>query len=389
MLNEKLALHTPGPTPIPPQVAAAMARPMINHRGEAFSAIYRDVAEKLQPIFQTREQIYVIPGSGSSGWETAMVNFVPVGARVLNIVIGDFGERWVKANKALGFEVARLDYAAGSSANPADVAALLGKEQGTIKAVCLQQNETSTGVFNPVREIAAEAAKHGALVIVDAISSLGAFPFAMDEWGVDIVFTGSQKALMCPPGLMLIAASQRAWKAAEQIRNPRFYLDLHAYRQGFERAQTPYTPALSLYYGLQAALEMLHEEGLANVQERHYLMGKMCREAIKTTGLELLRQDEQFASPTVTAVKFTQGIAARTFRSTASKVFGVVLAGGQGALKETIFRIGHMGYITPNDVLVALASVENTLAYLGYPVETGKAVGAAQAVWLEHVRQER
>jgi aspartate aminotransferase-like enzyme len=390
MLNEKLALHTPGPTPSPPQVTAAMMQPMINHRGEAFTRMYRDVATGLQGIFQTQEQVYVLAGSGSAGWETAMVNFVPAGVKVLNIVIGDFGERWVKANRALGYQVERLDYPIGTAARPEDVDAFLKKQEGTIQAVCLQHNETSTGVSNPVQEIAAVVTQHGALMLVDAVSSLGALPLQMDEWGLDVVLTGSQKALMCPPGLMMIAASQKAWEKAKDADAPRFFFDLKGHRDGFEKGQTPQTPALSLYYGLQAALQMLDEEGIEQGLKRHRLMGEMCRAGVQAAGLELLCQDEGFASNTVTAVKIPQGVEASTFRKIALKTFGVVLAGGQGKImKDMIFRIGHMGYVTPNDVLVALAAVENSLASLGYPVQVGSAVAAAQRVWLLQVRASK
>jgi aspartate aminotransferase-like enzyme len=383
MLNEKIALHTPGPTPIPPQVSAAMTQPMINHRGEGFSRLYRDVTAKLQTVFQTKEQVYVLAGSGSAGWETAMTNFVPAGAKVLNIVIGDFGERWVKANRALGYQVERLDYAIGTAARPEDVDAFLSKQEGAIQAVCLQHNETSTGVSNPVHEIAKVIQQHGALVLVDAISSLGALPLPMDEWGLDVVFTGSQKALMCPPGLMMIAASQKAWAQAEKANAPRFFFDLRGHRDSFEKGQTPQTPAISLLYGLQAALQMVLEEGIEQGLARHRLMGEMTRAGVQATGLELLCQDEGFASNTVTAVKIPQGVEASTFRKVAQKSFGVVLAGGQGKImKDMIFRIGHMGYVTPNDVLVALSAVENSLALLGYPVQVGNAVAAAQRVWL-------
>jgi aspartate aminotransferase-like enzyme len=390
MLNEKLALHTPGPTPIPPQVTAAMMQPMINHRGEAFIRIYRDVATKLQSVFQTQEHVYVLAGSGSAGWETAMVNFVPAGAKILNIVIGDFGERWVKANRALGYQVERLDYSIGTAARPEEVDALLKKHEGTIQAVCLQHNETSTGVSNPVREIASVVAQHGALVLVDAVSSLGALPLPMDEWGLDVVFTGSQKALMCPPGLMMIAASPKAWEKSKEANAPRFFFDLKEHRSGFEKGQTPQTPALSLYYGLQAALQMLEEEGIEQGQQRHRLMGEMCRAGVQAAGLELLCQDEGFASNTLTAVKVPQGVEASTFRKVARKSFGVELAGGQGKImKDMIFRIGHMGYITPNDVLVALVAVENSLTVLGYPLQVGSAVAAAQRVWLRSVRASK
>ena len=387
MLNQKIALHTAGPTPLPPQVAAAMTMPMINHRGESFSRLYSDVAAKLQQVFRTGEQVYVLPATGSSGWETALLNFVPAGGRVLNVVIGDFGERWVKANRALGFQVERLDYTPGTAARPEDIAARLEQLGDGIQALCLQHNETSTGVYNPVRELAVEARRRGILVIVDAISSLGAMPLEMDEWGIDVVMTGSQKALMCPPGLMMIAASQRAWAMAEHASSAKFYFDLKAYRSGHEKGQTPYTPALSLYYGLQAALNMLLEEGLEETRARHRLMGQMCRAGIKAAGLELFCRDERFASETLTAVTVPNGVDAAAFRKAALKNFGVVVAAGQGkAMKDLIFRIGHMGYATPNDVIVALAAVENSLASIGYPVTPGKAVAAAQNVWLEHVR---
>ncbi|GHO73321.1 class V aminotransferase [Ktedonobacter sp. SOSP1-85] len=388
MLKEKVALHLAGPTPVPPQVAAAMTMPMINHRSEKFSVLAKDVASKLQALFRTQEQVYVLASSGSSGWETAMVNFVPAGAKVLNVVIGDFGERWSKANAELGYAVEHLDYEPGTAAKPAEVAEVLSKHQGSIKAVCLQHNETSTGVFNPVKEIAAEAAKHGALVLVDGVSSVGALPLHMDEWGVDVAFTGSQKTLMCPPGMMIIAASKRAWAQAEEAHTPKFYFSLKEYRKSYDKGQTPQTPPISLYYGLQAALNMLAEEGWEQVQERHHLMGEMCRAGIKAAGLDLLCTEEQFASDTLTAVMVPEGVEAAAFLKVARDTFGVIYAAGQGkTLKERIFRIGHMGYMTPNDVLVALSAVENSLAYLGYNIQPGKAVAAAQAVWLKAVRQ--
>ncbi|HTI15825.1 MAG TPA: alanine--glyoxylate aminotransferase family protein [Dictyobacter sp.] len=389
MLNEKVALHTAGPTPIPPQVAAAMITPMINHRSDTFSQIAKDVAQKLQQMLQTQEQVYVLASSGSSGWETAMVNFVPAGARILNIIIGDFGDRWAKANRELGFQVESLKYEVGTAARAEDIDTFLREQEGSIKAVCVQHNETSTAVFNPIREIAAVARKHNALILVDAVSSLGGLPFEMDAWGVDVVFTGSQKALMCPPGLMIIAANQRAWANAEQARTPKFYFDLSVYRRDFDKGQTPHTPAVTLYYALQAALTMLSQEGLKNTYERHHLMGEMCRAGIKASGLELFCQDEQFASDTLTAVKIPAGVDAAAFRKTALKTFGVVFAAGQGkAMKDTIFRIGHMGYMTPNDILLALATVENSLAYLGYPIEPGRATSAAQQVWLAYLKRQ-
>lgn len=387
MLKEKQLLFLPGPTPVPPQVAAAMTQPMINHRGEAFAELYREITARLQNIFRTREQVYVLPGAGSGGFEAALVNFLNPGDKVLAVVIGDFGERWAKAAAALGFQVERLDFAPGTAADPAALRARLEADRDrTIKAVLMQHNETSTGVTNPVQELAAVVRDHGALVMVDSVSGLGALPLEMDAWGLDVVFTGAQKALMCPPGLTIIAASARAWAAAEQVRHPRFFFDLKAYRASYEKGQTPYTPAISLLYGLREALRMIDAEGLENGWARHRLMGAMCRAGVKAMGLELLCADERFASNSVTAVKVPAGVEAKALRATALKQFGAILAPGQGKLQETIFRIGHLGYVTPNDVLSALVATELTLAHLGLPVTLGRAAAAAQAVWLEAAR---
>lgn len=383
MLKEKSLLMLPGPTPVPPQVAAAMSTPMINHRGEAFTALYREVAAGLQQLFHTREQVYVLPGSGSGGWEAALLNFVQPGATVLSVSIGDFGDRWAKAAAALGYRVERLEFPAGAIAQPAAVRERLAADrERSIRAVLLTHNETSTGVTNPLPELAAAVHEHGALVMVDSVSGLGAMPLYMDEWGLDVVLTGAQKALMLPPGLTIIAAGARAWAASEQVSGPRFFFDLRPYRASYEQGQTPYTPAVSLYQGLREALRMIAAEGLENTWARHRLMGEICRAGVKAMGLELLVQDERYASAAVTAVKVPAGVAAGQLRKAARESFGVQLAPGQGKLKELIFRIGHLGYVTPNDVITALVATELALKRLGHPVELGRAAAAAQAVWL-------
>lgn len=385
MLKEKNLLFLPGPTPVPPRVQAAMAMPMINHRGPAFSALHEEIAAGLQALFRTQQEVYVLPGAGSGGFEAALVNFVPVGGRVLSVSIGDFGERWAKAAAALGYQVEKLEFAAGSAADPAALRERLGRDTAReIKAVLLTHNETSTGVTNPLQELAAVVREHGALVLVDSVSGLGAMPLEMDGWGLDVVFTGAQKALMLPPGLTVIAASERAWAAAEAANQPRFFLDLRAYRKGHAEHNMPYTPALSLFFGLREALRIIQEQGgVEAAWARHRLLGAMCRAGVKAMGLELLCQDERHASGSVTAVKVPAGLDPAAFRKVALQQFGATLAPGQGKLKNDIFRIGHLGYATPNDVIAALAVVELALARTGHSAPLGLGVAAAQKVWLE------
>jgi len=381
MLREKSLLMIPGPTPIPPQVAAAMTRPMINHRGEEFSALFAEVSAGLQQVFRTEQPVYIFPAAGSGGWEAALVNTLNPGDTVLSVSVGDFGERWYRAATKLGLTVERLRFEPGEAADPARIAERLAEDrQKQIQAVLVQHNETSTGVANDVRSIARVVREHGALIMVDSVSGLGALPLEMDAWGLDVVLTGAQKALMCPPGLSLIAFSERARAASERSRMPRFYWDLEAVHKSYLKRQTPYTPAISLYYALQASLRLIQAETLEGVWARHRLMGAMCRAGVKAMGLTLLAQDEATASDTCTAV--VSPVDPKAVRKVARERLGVQLAGGQADLADKIFRIGHMGYTVPGDVLQALAATEMALALCGYPVEIGRAVAAAQEVWM-------
>jgi aspartate aminotransferase-like enzyme len=376
----KSLLMIPGPTPIPPQVAAAMTQPMINHRGEAFFALFEEVSAGLRYVFRTEQPVYIFPGAGSGGWEAALVNTLNPGDKVLSVIIGDFGERWYKTARALGLDVERMDFDPGQAADPARIAERLAADRGReIKAVLLQHNETSTGVTNDVAAIARVVREHGALVMVDSVSGLGALPLEFDAWGLDVVLTGAQKALMCPPGLSLIAFSERARALAETNRMPRYYWDLKAAHNSYLKRQTPYTPALSLLYALRAALAMIRAETLEGAWVRHQLMGEMCRAGVKAMGLKLLAVDEARASNAVTAV--LSPLEPKVLRKTARERLGVQLAGGQGRLEQTIFRIGHLGYVTPNDVIQALAATEMALSLHGLDVTLGAAVAAAQRVW--------
>lgn len=385
MLKEKSLLMIPGPTPIPPQVAAAMTQPMINHRGEAFSQLFEEVTANLQYVFRTEQPVYVIPGAGSGGWEAALVNTLNPGDKVLNVVIGDFGERWVKVTKALGFKAERLDFEPGQAADPARIAERLAQDTNKeIKAVLFQHNETSTGVTNDVEAIAKVVREHGALVMVDSVSGLGALPLEFDAWGLDVVLTGGQKALMCPPGISVVAFSEKARALAETNTTPRFFWDLKAVHKSYLKKQTPYTPPITMWYALQAALRMIKAETIEGAWARHKLMGEMCRAGVKAMGLQLLAADEQRASNSVTAV--VPAIDPKVIRKAASSRLGVQLAGGQAQLADKIFRIGHLGYVTPNDVIQALSATEMALALQGQDVKLGEAVRAAQQVWIDHLR---
>lgn len=385
MLKEKSLLMIPGPTPIPPQVVAAMTQPMINHRGEAFFTLFEEVSANLQYVFRTTQPVYVFPGAGSGGWEAALVNTLNPGDTVLSVTIGDFGERWLKTATALGFKVERMVFAPGQAADPAAIAERLAQDTAKqIKAVLFQHNETSTGVTNDVPAIAQVVRAHGALVMVDSVSGLGALPLETDAWGLDVVLTGAQKALMCPPGLSIITFSERARALADTNTMPRFYWDLRAVHKSYLNKQTPYTPAISLFYALQTALRMIKAETVEGAWARHRLMGEMCRAGIKAMGLELLAGNERTASNSVTAVKAP--FEPKVLRKIARERLGVQIAGGQGDLDKIIFRIGHLGYVTPNDVLQALAATEMAVALHGGEVQPGAAVGAAQQVWLTTLR---
>lgn len=385
MLKAKSSLLIPGPTPVPPNVMAAMSTPMINHRGEAFQALFAEVTAGLQYVFRTEQPVYVLPASGSGGWEFALANFLNPGDKVLSVIIGDFGERWARCAKQLGFNVERMEFESGAAADVNQVAERLAADTNKeIKAVLFQHNETSTAVTNDVKALAAVVREHGALVMVDSVSGMGALPLAFDAWGLDVCLTGAQKALMCPPGLSIIAVSERARAAAEKAGTPRFYFDFKATHKSYLNKNTTFTPAVSLWFGLAEALRMIQTETIEKAWERHALMGEMCRTGIKALGLQLLAKDERYASNAVTAVMAP--FEPKVLRKIARDQLGVQLAGGQAHLDNVIFRIGHLGYVTPQDVLTALGTVEMTLAIHGKDVQLGAGVAAAQKVWVDAIR---
>ncbi len=379
--DEKFELRIPGPTPLPPRVVRAMSRPMISHRGGEFASLNKALLEKLKPVFGTKNDVLILTGSGTAGLEAAVANLVSPGDEVLVVVTGVFGERFVKISGVYGAKVERLDVEWGKAADPREVQARLAQNP-RIKAVFATHNETSTGVANDIAGIGRIVAETPAVFVVDTVSALGGMAFQADAWQVDVAVTGSQKCLMLPPGLALVSVSPKAWKVIETAGSPRFYLDLRAYRDSAARGQTPYTPNISLYFGLEESLRMLEEEGLGNSFKRHDLMKQMVRAGIRALGFELLAQDA-WASATVTAIKGAAGLEPDTLRKVVRTRCGVVISGGQKSLEGKIFRIGHMGYATPMDMLTTLAAVELGLAEVGGSNRhLGAAVRAAQELWL-------
>lgn len=381
MLKEQQILRIPGPTPVPPRVQRAMSRQMIGHRDQDTKELIQTIKPRLKPIFGTEEEIMMIAGSGTAALETAVVNTVRPGDEVLVIVTGSFGDRFTKICEAYDITTHRMDVTWGNAADPEALKEFLSVNDD-IKAVFATFCETSTGVLNPVKKLAETVHNHSeALFIVDGVSCLGAVKTKMDAWGIDILVTGSQKALMLPPGLAFIAASERAWKVIDSNPHSRFYLDLRKYRTNLENDATPFTPALSLMFGLEEALTQMHEEGLPDIYERHQLMMNMTRSAFRQLDIPLLTTDAA-ASPTVTAMA-PDDFKADELRSCLKNELGLSIAGGQNHLKGKIFRIGHMGYCSPADILQTISLIEIGLHKIGKQIELGKGVQAAQEIYME------
>jgi aspartate aminotransferase-like enzyme len=366
---DKRYLFTPGPTPVPPQVLAAMGEPVVHHRSPDFRPIYERCLARLRDVCRTESDVLLFTASGTGAFESAVVNLVSPGEPHLVVSAGSFGERWVSMTSAYGADVDELRYAWGETPDPEDVRARLAAREA--KAVWIVQSETSTGVVADVQAIAAVAKEAGALVVVDAVSSLGAVPCETDAWGLDVVVSGSQKALMTPPGLGLAAVSDAALSATGST--PRFYFDWKRTRDAQRKLDAPFTPAVSLVTALDVALGMLLDEGLESVFERHVRLGRAARAGAKAMGLELFSPDDD-RSAVVTAVLAPD---ASEVISGVRNRFGITLAGGQGDLKGKIFRIGHIGWFDVFDITTALAAIEIVLAELGADIERGVAVTAA------------
>lgn len=373
----------PGPTPVPPTVVAAMSQPLIGHRSDDFAKLHEQIMGKLKKVLQTNNDIFILTNSGTGALETAIANTVSPGDKVLSLSTGNFGDRFAKIAAAYGAQVDKVDFGWG---NEVDVKVVQEKLAANpdIKIVLATQNETSTGVTNDIAGIGAIVSKTPALFLVDGISGIGAIEHKTDQWGVDILCVASQKALMLPPGLSMITVSEKTWPIVDNNGSPRFYFSLPASKKSIAKWNTAYTPAVSLFLGLDAALDMMLAEGMDNVYARHALLAKATRAAAKALGLKLLAED-RYASNALTAVWSPEGIAADDIRKVLKKQYGITFAGGQDLLKGKIFRIAHMGFSDKMDVLIAVSALEMALSQVGYPVTLGAGVKAAQEVFLGKV----
>jgi aspartate aminotransferase-like enzyme len=375
-VSGKQYLLTPGPTPVPPQVLAALAEPIVHHRSPDFRPVYERCLQRLRDVCRTEQDVLLFASSGTGAFESAVQNLVSPGERHLVVSAGNFGERWASLTTAYGADVDHLRYAWGETPDPDDVRARLGEREA--KAVWVVHSETSTGVVADVQALAAAAHEHGALVVVDAVSSLGAVPCETDAWGLDVVVSGSQKALMTPPGLGLCAVSERAYAATGDT--PRFYFDWERTRKAQSKLDAAFTPPVSLVAALDVALGLLLEEGLDTVFERHVRLGRAARAGVKAMGLELFSPDDD-RSAVVTAVLSPD--ADQVVKLLRDK-HGITIAAGQGDLKGKMFRLGHIGFFDVFDITTALAAIELTLVELGADIERGVAVTAALEAY-EHV----
>jgi aspartate aminotransferase-like enzyme len=377
---KKYYLMAPGPTPVPSNVLLAMAQPMLHHRTPEYEALFLEVRTGLKRLFQTSQDVIPFTASGTGAMEAAVCNTLSAGDTVLVLRAGKFGERWEEICRAYGVTVIPMDAPFGQTVPAADVAEAL-RRHPEAKAVLMQHSESSTGVLHDVRGIAAVTRATGAILVVDAVSSLGIADLRMDEWGVDVVVAGSQKGLMLPPGLSFCALSERAWGHVKASRLPKYYFDIATERTFVARNECRFTPAVSIFVGLREVLKMVETEGLPNVFRRHARLARATRSGVEALGRELFARSAP--SPALTAVLAPRGIDSEAVLSTYSTSQTSTIAGGQGEMKGRVFRLGHMGYVGDFDVIVALAAHEQVLHELGHPIDFGAAVRAAQKVLAE------
>ncbi|MDP9341136.1 MAG: alanine--glyoxylate aminotransferase family protein [Actinomycetota bacterium] len=373
----------PGPTPVAPEVLLAQAAPLVYHRGPGYGKLLREVTEDLQRLFRTGNDVLIFTSSGTGGLESAVANLFSPGDRVVVPVAGFFGERFAKIARAYRLDVRTIDYEWGQAVRPADVEAALA--EAPTKAVLVQQSETSTAVIHDIEAIGRITSAAGVLLVVDCVSSVGAVPFECDAWGVDVAVGGSQKALSATPGLAFVAVSPAAWEASKTATNPRFYFDWAAYKASYDLSdpENPWTPAISLMQGLREALRMYFAEGPDEALRRHRTLAAAVKEGVRALGLDLFGANPEKAWA-VTAIRAPEGIDGNDLVARVRADHGVILAPGQGPLKGKVFRIGHLGYYDPLDIIRCLAALEMTLAAMGYPVKRGAAVAAAEEVFAEN-----
>ncbi|MDO8426835.1 MAG: alanine--glyoxylate aminotransferase family protein [Deltaproteobacteria bacterium] len=377
---KKKYLLAPGPTPVPESALLAMAQPIIHHRTPQFSEVFRETADLLKYVFQTKQDVLILSASGTGAMEGSIVNLFSPGDEVIVVNGGKFGERWGKISEAYGLKAHWITVEWGKAVDPAVVKTLLDQNP-KVKAVLVQASETSTTAAHPIKELASLTKGKDCLLIVDGITGVGVFDLPMDDWGIDVLVSGSQKAFMLPPGLAFVALSDKAWKFQETAKCPRFYFDYKKERKNLKDNTTAYTPAVSLINGLRECLKLIKEEGLSNVFARHDRLARATRAASTALGLKLLAPESP--SNAATGVFVPEGVDGGKLVKYLRDEVGVTMAGGQDHLKGKILRIAHLGYIDTFDIIIAVSAVEMALAKFGHKVKFGSGVAAAQEILIE------
>ncbi len=377
---KKRYLLAPGPTPVPESALLAMAAPMIHHRTPQFSAIFREAADLLKYVFKTKEDVLILASSGTGAMEGSVVNLFSPGDEVIVVNGGKFGERWGKISEAYGLKAHWITVEWGKAVDPAAVKKVMDANP-KVKAVMVQASETSTTVAHPVKELAALTKGKDCLLIVDGITGVGVFDLPMDDWGIDVLVSGSQKAFMLPPGLAFVALSEKAWKFQETAKCPKFYFDFKKERKNLKDNTTAYTPAVSLITGLLDVLKGIKADGIDNVFARHARLARATRAACTALGLKLLAPESP--SDAATGAFVPEGVDGGKLVKYLRDEMGVTMAGGQDHLKGKILRIAHLGYVDTFDIIISISAIEMALNKFGHKVQYGKGVAAAQEILIE------
>lgn len=376
-MQDKTFLMIPGPTPVPESVLLAMAKHPMGHRSSEFSEILKEVYADLRWVFQTKHEVFIYAASGTGAMEAALANLVNQGDKVLSLIIGNFGARWAKIAQSRGAVVEKIEVELGDVIRPEDLKAKLSQDiNKEIKIVTLTHSETSTGAKNDIKTLCEIIKKHGAISVVDGVTSVGAMEVKMDEWNIDVLVSGSQKGFMIPPGLAFLAANDRAWKVYEKCMYPSFYFDWKVHKNAVLEDTTPYTAAVNLIFALQEALKIMRKEGLENIIARHKKLALGLRNAVRAIGMELFVKKDENASYAITSILPPKGVTVPDIRSTFKKDFDIVVANGQNQLKDKIFRMGTLGFVSERDLITAVGSLEGVMYKLGHKFELGSGVKA-------------
>lgn len=377
-MKDKTFLMIPGPTPVPESVLLAMAKHPIGHRSGEFEDILKFCYEGLKEIFQTKNDVFIYASSGTGAMDAALSNLVNEGDKVLSLIMGNFGTRWAKIAKVYGADVQKIEKEYGETVSIEELKAVLDADTNKeIKLVTLTHSETSTGAKNDIKALCEVIKQHGALSVVDGVTSVCAMEIKMDEWNIDVLVSGSQKGFMIPPGLSFLAASDKAFEVYEKCKHPSFYFDWAAHRKAVRANTTPFTAAVNLIFALHEAICMIKDEGMEKIYARHKKHAIALRSAIRAMGLKLFVEDDEKASYAITSILPPDGVSVPDIRKHLKNDFDIVVANGQNDLKDKIFRMGTLGFVSKRDILTAIASLEAVLGNLGYKYEIGSGTKAA------------